>query len=262
MRHRGIDALLSRLHLLSETHSNAAARAPHEYDTVDKLRYVTEHNHREVDHNVVSAPTPGPGRPRDPRTDQAIMLATRRQLTETGYDQVSIESIAREAGVGRPTIYRRWPSKAHVVFDAAFGLPSGIENILASSGEFASDLRRFVRGVVEFWREPVVAAAALGILAERTRDPQLQIRAQQLLDAATRTSFGALIQSGIEQRAVRPDVDIDMLFDLLVGTSFYTSQVLQRDDDVDDVIERLCSLALQGARPAPPDPPHTNGATP
>jgi AcrR family transcriptional regulator len=187
------------------------------------------------------------------------MWAARRQLTEVGYDQVSIESLAREAGVGRPTIYRRWPSKAHVIFDAAFGSPSNIDEVLGSSGEFAIDLRRFVRGVLEFWREPVVAAATLGILAERARDPQLQIRAQQLLDAQTRTELGALIRTGIDQKAVRPDLDIDMLFDLLVGTSFYTAQVLQRDDDVDDVIESLCSLVMQGAQATEPQ---TNGDRP
>ena len=38
------------------------------------------------------------GRPRDPRTDAAIMAAARRLLTEVGYDQVSMESIARAAG--------------------------------------------------------------------------------------------------------------------------------------------------------------------
>jgi AcrR family transcriptional regulator len=203
----------------------------------------------------MTAPAPGPGRPRDPRTDQAIMLATRRLLAEVGYDQVSIESIAREAGVGRPTIYRRWPSKAHVVFDAAFGSPAAIGDMLASSGDFDTDLRRFIAGVLDFWREPVVAAAALGILADRTRDPQLQIRTQQLLDEETRTQFGALVQSGVDQGAVRSDLDVDMLFDLLVGTSFYTAQVLLRDHNADEAIERLCLLVMQGAQPrdSPPN---------
>ena len=55
------------------------------------------------------------------------MAATRKLLATDGYDQMSIESIAKEAGVSRPTIYRRWPSKAHVVFDAAFGQPDDDE---------------------------------------------------------------------------------------------------------------------------------------
>lgn len=203
---------------------------------------------------MTALPAPGPGRPRDPRTDQAIMLAARRLLAEVGYDQVSMEAIAREAGVGRPTVYRRWPSKAHVLFDAAFGSPAGIGDMLASSGDFATDLRRFVGGVMAFWREPVVAAAALGILADRNRDPQLQIRTQQLLDQETRTQLGHLVQSGIDQGAVRADLDIDTLFDLLVGTSFYTAHVLQRDDDVDAAVERLCALVMLGAHPPQPRP--------
>ncbi|CAN5553776.1 TetR/AcrR family transcriptional regulator [soil metagenome] len=182
------------------------------------------------------------------------MLAARRLLADVGYDQVTIESIAREAGVGRPTVYRRWPSKAHVVFDAAFGSPAAIGDMLASSGDFSTDLRRFVGGVLEFWREPVVAAAALGILADRTRDPQLQIRTQQLLDEATRVQFGGLVRSGIEQAAVRPDLDVDMLFDLLVGTCFYTAQVLLRDHDADEAIDRLCFLIMQGAQPRDQQP--------
>lgn len=185
------------------------------------------------------------------------MLATRRQLTEVGYDQVSMESIAREAGVGRPTIYRRWPSKAHVVFDVAFGSPAAIGDTLSGSGNFADDLRRFVREVRAFWREPVVAAAALGILADRNRDPQLQIRTQQILDQETRTLFGGLVQSGIDQGVVRADLDADTLFDLLVGTSFYTAQVLQRDgavDETDEAVERLCSLVIQGTQIRDPHP--------
>ena len=53
----------------------------------------------------------GRGRPRDPRTHDAIMTATRHLLTRDGYDQVSMDAIAKEAGVSRPTVYRRWPSK-------------------------------------------------------------------------------------------------------------------------------------------------------
>lgn len=185
------------------------------------------------------------GRPRDPRTQQAIMAATRRLLARDGYDQVSIESIAREAEVSRPTIYRRWPSKSHVVFDAVFGSADG-GDMLTSSGEFRSDLRQFVRGVFEFWREPVVASATMGILADRHRDPALVIRTQQLLDEQTRTEFAALVQSGVDQGLVRADLDVEMVYDLLVGTTFYTVQVLQHHD-IDEVVDRLCALVLQGA---------------
>ncbi|PQM44333.1 putative HTH-type transcriptional regulator [Mycobacterium talmoniae] len=175
------------------------------------------------------------------------MSATRRLLTRDGYDQVSIEAIAREANVSRPTVYRRWPSKAHVVFDAVFDA-ADVGDVLDSSGEFEADLHRFVRGVFEFWRDPVVAAATMGILADRHRDPELQIRTQQLLDQQTRAAFGTLVRDGIAQRAVHPDLDVEMAYDVLVGTTFYIAHVLD-PDGIDDAVDRLCALLLQGAVP-------------
>lgn len=188
----------------------------------------------------------GRGRPRDPRTEEAITEAARRLLARDGYEQVSIEAIAREADVSRPTVYRRWPSKTHLVFDAVFGA-ADVGDVLTSSGDFEADLRRFVAAVFDFWRAPEVAAAALGILADRHRDPELFIRTQQLLDVTTRTAFSELIRAGIDQGALDDDVDVEIAYDALVGTSFYIAQVLS-PDAVDGVADRLCSLLLRGAQ--------------
>ena len=188
---------------------------------------------------------PTRGRPRDPRTQRSILAATRTLLSTVGYEQTSMDAIAREAGVSRPTIYRRWPSKAHVVFDAVFG-EADVDEVLSSTGDFETDVRNFVRAVCEFWRDPVVAAATMGILADRHRDPALSIRTQQLLDEHTRNRFATLVRSGIDQGVVAPDVDVDMLWQLLVGTSLYAVQV-QLQEDVDDLARRLCALAMQGA---------------
>jgi AcrR family transcriptional regulator len=191
-------------------------------------------------------PEPVRGRPRNPRTDEAIMAATRRLLTDIGYDQVTMESIARAAGVSRPTIYRRWPSKAHVVFEAAFGTEGGTAG-LPRSGDFETDLRAFVHGAIAFWREPVVEAATMGILAERRRDSELHIRTQQLLDDRIRGELAALVRAGAEQGIVRPDIDTDTLFNVLVGTTFYGALVDGRDD-TDRLVDKICSLVMQGAQ--------------
>jgi len=188
------------------------------------------------------------GRPRDPRTDRDIMAATRRLLAEDGYDQLSIESIAKAAGVSRPTVYRRWPSKAHVVFDAAFGEPQAGE-FPPQSGDFDTDLRTFVAAALGFWHDPVVEAAALGILTERHRNPDLRIRTQQLLDERTLTGFRNLVRGGIEHGAVAPDVDVDTFYQVLIGTTFYHAQL--GGPAADDLAERLCALVIQGIRATP-----------
>lgn len=174
------------------------------------------------------------------------MAATRRLLIQVGYEQVSMESIAREAGVSRPTIYRRWPSRTHVIFEAAFGAAGGGQTV-ARSGDFETDLRAFVRGAVTFWREPVVAAATMGILAERRRDTELHIRTQQLLDDMIRAELAALVRAGVDQGVVRAGVDTDTLFNVLVGTTFYEVLVDGRGD-TENLADRLCDLVLQGAQ--------------
>lgn len=177
------------------------------------------------------------------------MSATRRLLARDGYDQVSIESIAREARVSRPTVYRRWPSKTHLVFDAVFAAADvEAEGVAAGAGDFETDLRRFVHGVFAFWSEPEAIAAAMGILADRHRDPQLYIRTQQLLDEKTRAAFGALVAAGIDQGAVAADLDVEMAYDALVGTGFYITHVLQ-PERIDGAVDRLCTLLLRGATP-------------
>ncbi|KUI28598.1 TetR/AcrR family transcriptional regulator [Mycobacterium sp. GA-2829] len=186
---------------------------------------------------------PARGRRRDPLTRENVLASTRRILAGQGYDHVTVERVAREAGVSRPTVYRRWPSKAHIVFDAAFQTADSAE-ILSSTGDFAADLRRFVRAVLEFWREPAVYAAALGILAERQRDPELSIRAQQLLDKATQAAFTELVHDGVRQGAVPADVDPEFLYDTVVGSAFYAVQV-RGVTDFDAFVTNLCTLVTR-----------------
>lgn len=201
----------------------------------------------ELAHGVdADAGPPARGRRRDPLTRENVLAATRRILVRQGYDQVTVEAVAREAGVSRPTVYRRWPSKAHIVFDAAFQTGDSAQ-ILSSTGDFAADLRRFVHAVLEFWREPAVYAAALGILAERHRDPELNIRAQQLLDTATQAAFTELVRDGVRQGAVPVDVDPEFLYDTVVGSAFYTVHVRTLADPagIDTFVTNLCALVTR-----------------
>ncbi|WP_328856619.1 TetR/AcrR family transcriptional regulator [Williamsia herbipolensis] len=68
---------------------------------------------------TASASTEPPrGRPRDPSRDEAIIHATISVLVRSGYDNLTMEGVAAEAGVGKATIYRRWNTKAELVIDA------------------------------------------------------------------------------------------------------------------------------------------------
>ncbi|MDY7562571.1 helix-turn-helix domain-containing protein [Pseudomonas sp. 10B1] len=67
------------------------------------------------------APVPRGGRPRSEVLHQAILKAALDLVLEVGFRIVSLEAIATKSGVGRATIYRRWPNRAAVVMEAFVG---------------------------------------------------------------------------------------------------------------------------------------------
>src|SRR5690606_20231965 len=58
------------------------------------------------------------GRPRDPVIEEAIIESTRMLLATKGYSSMTIGDIVADAGVTRPTLYRRWPNKYELAIDA------------------------------------------------------------------------------------------------------------------------------------------------
>jgi AcrR family transcriptional regulator len=114
---------------------------------------------------------PARGRPRDAGRDLAILDATLRLLVEVGYDQLSIESVAAEAGVGKPTIYRRYAGKAALVAAA-------VEHRAASvpPATRTDDLRQALLRTVG-WLAQQIAEQEIGLLgalfAGMRSDPDL-----------------------------------------------------------------------------------------
>jgi AcrR family transcriptional regulator len=117
-----------------------------------------------------AAPESVGGRPRDPRVDAAVLAAARELVREAGYGAASIEAISRRAGVSRPAIYRRWRTKAELVFEAVY--PGDEVLPIADTGEFATDLACCVRRTVELFTRPEVRAAIPGLLADLHADPE------------------------------------------------------------------------------------------
>src|SRR5207244_6850960 len=104
------------------------------------------------------------GRPRDPRIDSAVLRSTVELLGETGYAELSVDAIARRAGTSKPAIYRRWPSKAHLVHEAVFPINSGTE--LPDTGSLADDVREMVRRTAAVLTTPAARAALPGLVGE------------------------------------------------------------------------------------------------
>jgi AcrR family transcriptional regulator len=141
---------------------------------------------------------PPRGRPRDADRDVAILDATLRLLVEVGYDQLSIESVAAEAKVGKPTIYRRYPGKAALVAAAverrALGTPP-----VTSTGDLRGTLLDTVR-----WLSEQIAEQEIGLLgalfAGMRADPDLAAAMRRILRRdevmMTEQPFAGVLEGG------------------------------------------------------------------
>ncbi|MCT9821248.1 TetR/AcrR family transcriptional regulator [Microbacterium sp. W1N] len=156
----------------------------------------------------------GRGAVRSEAARMAILAATASQLAERGWDQLTIEGIAAAAGVGKPTIYRWWPSKSALVAEALLeGLLTPFEPEPVDTGDLRHDLIA--------WLEPVLALApeetALTryMIAAAAEDAVIGRR----LDAALpgQRMLTEWLVRARERGALPPHTDIDAAVDALVG---------------------------------------------
>lgn len=164
---------------------------------------------------------PSPGR-RNERSHRAILTAATDLVAEVGYSKLTVEAIAARAGVGKQTIYRWWPSKGAVVFDAFLALQEGDEGTaLPDTGDLRADLTEVLRGSVAGMVDPRFEAAYRALTTEIQHDPEL---AAMLLDRllgplleATRDRLRAA-QFGGE---IDEDVPLDVAVELLYGPIYH-----------------------------------------
>lgn len=168
--------------------------------------------------------TRGPGRPRDARRDEAILAATLEVLQERGYQALTIERVAATAGVGRPTIYRRWPSKPALAV-AALVHSSRLAFPIVDSGSLRDDLIAVQRHQVELMSSPDSRRITAGLIADLANDPELgEIYVSQYL-VPRRATVWQVLQRGVDRGELVADVDFAFVYDLLVGPLFMRAVV-------------------------------------
>lgn len=184
-----------------------------------------------------------PGRPRDPAIDDAILDATRSLLREVGYQQLSFETVARRAGVTRPTIYRRWPSKMHLVHEAVF--PSSRLITAPVSDDVGAELGQLVRKMVASYARPEAQAALPGLIADLHDDRAARASVVEPLESRARQRFADVIERAKINGTLAPSVDSNTLLDTVTGAIFH--RVVARQLLTDTFADELAALLLDGA---------------
>lgn len=178
------------------------------------------------------------GRPRDPDKDDAVRETVRQMLATEGYQGTTIPAVARAAGIGAPTIYRRWPTQAAMVESAIADRPW--PEALAERAEFEAHLPVVVRSVVEYFADPATRAAMPGLLVEYYREPSQYAGLVERTEMPLREEFRAAHGEAVAAGRCADQPDADALFDTIVGMAVYHGVLRGTADDA--LIERILGV--------------------
>jgi AcrR family transcriptional regulator len=159
-----------------------------------------------------------PGRPRSDKAEEAILDAVLTLFSEGAtYDSLSMEMIAAAAGVGKATIYRRWPNKEALVI-GAIGRRLHPDEPEAPPGE---SVREDLIHLLELMRNHLqdqCTGAAYTVLTQLTlSNPNVSRRYHEQVIEPRREMFRAVLRRGVATGELRPDLDVDRAMFMLTS---------------------------------------------
>jgi AcrR family transcriptional regulator len=183
------------------------------------------------------------GRPRSEAAHQAILDATLELLAEVGFSALTVEGVAQRAGVGKATIYRRWPSKLPLVVEA-FGQLPAFEDV--DTGRLEADLKAMLGSYLKNFLATPLATVYPSLAAERRHNPELG----ELLDPLLRDRrrpLDAALRRAVLRGELAPDLDLELASDLIVGPVavrlFFRGTTIKPD-----MVGPMVDMALDGIR--------------
>ena len=193
-----------------------------------------------------SGPAAGPagggaqrGRPRSREADRAILTAAAELLAERGLAAMSIEEVAARAGVGKTTIYRRWPSKGLLALDAfvaSFREEQPLPDTGTLRGDLLAALHAWVRAVTQTPMGPMLT----GLIAEAQHDTELRRVWRDRVLEPLRTQHRIMLDRAIARGEITPGVDQDVVLDLFFGAAEHRlllGHLPMSDDFIADVVD-------------------------
>ena len=169
-------------------------------------------------------PTTAAARRPDPRVErsrQAILDATRELLADGDVGSLTVEAIATRSGVAKTTIYRRWRDKWELALDAVmidmiprFEKPVDV-------GDTRKELLTFVNQVVRMQASAPFGPAMQGLVSQIATDPELARVYRDQVVQPRMDQLAPVIERGIARGDLRPDTDVRLVHELLVGPIFY-----------------------------------------
>jgi AcrR family transcriptional regulator len=160
-----------------------------------------------------------PGRPRSAECDEAILEAAVDLFAEGGLDGLTIEGVAMRAGVGKATIYRRYPCKIDLVVAASRSFADDAAEH-PNTGNTRDDLRALVDWLIRMLTTSPLGRAMPVLVADRARVPELA-EAHRAIVREKRACHREVVVRGMARGDLRRDADPEAVIDAYVGPIFY-----------------------------------------
>jgi AcrR family transcriptional regulator len=183
------------------------------------------------------------GAVRNPESDLAILEAARTLLEEKGYAAFSLSEVARRAHASKPTLYRRWPNKAALIFEL---YKTGHLERLSTplQGELIEDMITIVLALWRFWRETPTGPALRGLIAEAQSEASAIETLREIYSPSSLKLARARIEHAIALGELAPDFDTESA--LIVIMAFNWSQLLTNQIDDEAAAARILKLIFTG----------------
>jgi AcrR family transcriptional regulator len=187
------------------------------------------------------------GRPRGPPITAVVLEATLAELAAQGLAGLSVDRIARAAGVNKTSIYRRYPSRDALVVAALERVHDGLGARIVDSGSLRGDLRSLVRAVAAFLGQPL-GRALLGAMASAPVAADVAAAARARLAASATQTVQAVILRALARGEWRAGVDPVVVLSLLVGGLLH--RVLLEQAPLDEpFVDGLVDVVVAGIAP-------------
>ena len=190
--------------------------------------------------------TRGPGRPRSEEARRAILETTLELLQKTGFNDLSIESVAAHAEVGKATVYRWWPNKAALVMEA-FVLAVESELKYASTGSAEAVIRDQMRRWTKVFRSPLGKVISAVIGAGQS-EPEMLEAFRHYYVQPRRVEARKLLREAMLNGEIRSDIDPDTILDLLYGP-LYLRLLLHHAELTPELADLVFDIVMPGLKP-------------
>ncbi|WP_405824920.1 TetR/AcrR family transcriptional regulator [Streptomyces sp. NBC_01390] len=190
------------------------------------------------------------GRPRNVAVDRAVVDTVLRLLIEgVSFGDLSMVAVARETGVSRATVYRRWPTMDALLLDVL----EAIEDPLPEPA--GRSLREDLVNAVEATRKRSLAkhesALMRNMLTQIHTSPQLWQAYRDTFIVPRRQAFARILERGLADGEIRPEYgdDLELLVDMVVSPVLSRATLRPNSLLEENLAERVVDAFLQGVRP-------------